>query len=127
MKASVLIISLFVLAGPKIDFEEKKHDFGEQPFRGKVEFAFEFTNSGNAPLVIESHETSCHCTSAHYNKAPILPGQKGKILVKYDATKVGVFYRKVTLYTNAGKQNLTIKGEIVKGKGKVNPLTGEVE
>ncbi|MFY0672794.1 MAG: DUF1573 domain-containing protein [Bacteroidia bacterium] len=127
MKASVLLISLFVLAGAKIDFEKKKHDFGEEPFRGKVEHAFEFTNTGDAPLVIETHETSCHCTSAHYDKAPIMPGQKGQILVKYDATKVGAFFRKVTVYTNAGKQTLTIKGEITKGKGKVNPLTGEVE
>ncbi len=127
MKSTLLLLSLLALAGPKIDFETKKHDFGEQPFRGKVEYAFEFTNSGNAPLIIENHETSCHCTSAHYDKAPIMPGNKGKIIVKYDATKVGVFYRKVTVYTNAGKETLTIKGEITKGKGKVNPLTGEVE
>ena len=47
--------------------------------------------------------------------------------MKYDATKVEAFLRKVTVYSNAGKQTLTIKGEIVRNKGKVNPLTGEVE
>lgn len=125
MKSLFIFLPFLLLGGPKIDFEEKKHDFGSKVAKSKVEFAFEFTNKGDAPLVIQSHETSCHCTSASYSKAPIMPLQKGTVVVKYDATKVGAFYRKVTLYTNAGKETLTIKGEIVKGNGKVNPITGE--
>ena len=109
MKTSLLVLSLFLLSGPKITFTETKYDFGKQKLRAKVEHHFSFENKGDAPLVITSHETSCHCTSAHYSPEPIMPGQKGDILVKYDATKVGVFYRKVTIYTNAGKEVLTIK------------------
>jgi len=125
MTNSLLLFSLLlVLSGPKFKFEEKKHDFGKKAFRSKVEYSFNFTNAGDAPLIIESHETSCHCTSAIYPQYPIQPGETDAIVVKYDATKVGVFYRKVVVKTNAGKETLVIKGEILKG-GKVNPLTGE--
>ena len=122
----LLLLSMTVfMAGPKAAFETKKHDFGSCKERSKVSFAFKFENKGDQPLVITDTKTSCECTKIHFDPAPILPGQKGEVHVSYDATKVGSFYRKATIYTNAGKTDLIIKGEIVKGKGKVNPITGE--
>lgn len=126
MSKLLLIISIGVLmAGPKAKFSEKKFDFGERRERSKVEHAFELTNTGDAPLVILKHETSCHCTSAHYPQHPILPGGTAEVVVKYDATKVGKFYRKITLFTNDGQHALVVKGEISAKMGKVNPITGE--
>ena len=126
MSNSLLLICIgLLLSGPKLKFDQKKFDFGERKERSKVEHAFVLTNTGDAPLVIEKHETSCHCTSAHYPKYPILPGETAEVVVKYDATKVGTFYRKVTIYTNAGREVLVVKGSISAKKGKVNPITGE--
>lgn len=127
MYVSLLLTAITLLAGPKLKFEDTRHDFGKKVFRSDVSYRFEFTNTGDAPLVLESHETSCHCTTATYPKNPILPGESDVVVVKYDATKIGTFFRKVTLRSNAGKQTLVIKGEIVQAsKGnKVNPLTGE--
>lgn len=126
MSNYLLIIGLgLLLSGPKLKFDDKKFDFGERKERSKVEHIFTLTNVGDAPLVIENHETSCHCTSAHYPKYPILPGEKAEVVIKYDATKVGTFYRKVTIFTNAGKEVLVVKGAISAKKGKVNPITGE--
>lgn len=125
---TALLLSILVfLGGPKIKFEDTRHDFGKKVFRSDVSYRFEFTNTGDAPLVLESHETSCHCTTATYPKNPIFPGESDVVVVKYDATKVGTFFRKVTLRTNAGKETLVIKGEIVKpSKGnKINPITGQ--
>lgn len=126
MSNYLLIIGLgLLLSGPKLKFDDKKFDFGERKERSKVEHIFTLTNVGDAPLVIENHETSCHCTSAHYPKYPILPSEKAEVVIKYDATKVGTFYRKVTIFTNAGKEVLVVKGTISAKKGKVNPITGE--
>ncbi|MBI1183819.1 DUF1573 domain-containing protein [bacterium] len=120
----LLVITTWMFTGPKIHFDEKKFNFGDKAFRSKVEHTFSFENTGDAPLIIESHETSCHCTSALYSDAPVMPGEKGEVVVKYDATKVGFFYRKVTLHTNAGDETLIIKGEITEKKEKVDPITG---
>lgn len=129
MKVLVLIsiLNIFSFAGPKIKFDKTKHDFGEREFRSKVEYTFTFTNLGDAPLIIKGHKASCHCTTALYSKEPIMPGEKGEVLVKYDATKVGKFYRKIDIYTNTANETLVIKGEIVKTDAKVNPLTGKKE
>lgn len=122
--ALVLFLALGA-SGPKMQFDGRKHDFGPQKRYATVEHKFTFTNRGEAPLVIKSHETSCHCTSALYGLEPVMPGESGGVTVRYDATKVGVFYRKVTLHTNAGSVALVIKGEIVDAKAKVDPVTGQ--
>ena len=78
---------------------------------------FTFTNTGKAPLVIQSAKGSCGCTVPTYPKEPIVPGEKGEIKVKYDTNRVGQFTKFVTLITNATNES-TSKLKIF---GTVNP------
>jgi hypothetical protein len=50
-----------------------------------------------------------------YSKDPISPGSTGFVTATYDATKVGVFTKTVTVNANTdgGSVLLTIKGEVV--------------
>ncbi|MBI3143461.1 MAG: DUF1573 domain-containing protein [Bacteroidetes bacterium] len=124
-KWALVFFLALAASGPKMHFDNRKHNFGQQQRYADVEHKFLFSNHGDAPLVIKSHETSCHCTSAHYGMEPVMPGENGWVTVRYDATKVGVFYRKVTLHTNAGTVVLAIKGEILADHSKVDPVTGD--
>lgn len=79
---------------------------------------FTFTNTGNAPLLITKVKTSCGCTVPSYSKAPILPGEKGELKIKYDTKRLGAFTKTVTVTSNAegGNKILKIKGNIVASK-----------
>ena len=80
-----------------------------------VTHEFRFTNSGDAPLVISSVQASCGCTVTDYSKDPIAPGSEGYVKATYNAAKVGVFSKTVTVNANAAESvvQLTIKGEVV--------------
>ena len=102
--------------GPQMTFESDVVDYGviEQgadPYR-----FFNFTNTGNAPLVIKNAKGSCGCTVPTYPKEPIAPGASAEIKVRYDTNRIGRFTKRVTLTTNAGDESkiLTIRGEVTK-------------
>lgn len=96
--------------GPHIEFAEKTHDFGTiHESNGRVSTSFEFTNTGDKPLVIVTAYASCGCTKPKYPEAPIAPGQKGEISVTYNpANRRGEFSSTVTVTTN-DKKNKKIK------------------
>jgi hypothetical protein len=76
---------------------------------------FEFTNTGNVPLVVTSVQASCGCTVTEYSKEPIAPGAKGYVKGTYNAAKVGVFTKTISVNANTedGVVVLTITGEVV--------------
>jgi hypothetical protein len=78
---------------------------------------FEFTNTGNAPLVITNVLSTCGCTVPTKPEAPIMPGKKGKIEVKYNMA-TGPIRKTITVESNAanyegGRIALKIKGEVL--------------
>jgi hypothetical protein len=78
---------------------------------------FEFTNTGDAPLVITNVLSTCGCTVPTKPNAPILPGKKGKIEVKYNMA-TGPIRKTITVESNAtnyegGRIALKIKGEVI--------------
>ena len=91
------------------------YDFGKIKVNKPVTHEFRFTNSGDAPLVISSVQASCGCTVTDYSKDPIAPGSEGYVKATYNAAKVGVFSKTVTVNANAAESvvQLTIKGEVV--------------
>lgn len=102
--------------GPQMTFDADVVDYGvieqgSDPYR-----IFNFTNTGNAPLVISNAKGSCGCTVPTYPKEPISPGAAAEIKVRYDTNRIGKFTKRVTLTTNAGDESkiLTIKGEVTK-------------
>ena len=105
--------------GPQANFETMVMDYGEIEQGSEPLRVFNFTNTGNAPLVISNAKGSCGCTVPIWPKKPIAPGESSKIEVRYDTNRVGKFVKKVTLTTNVanadgGKIFLSIKGKVNK-------------
>ena len=100
---------------PSFSWNRTVYDFGKIPLNKPVTNEFKFTNTGNAPLVISSVRASCGCTVTEYSKDPIAPGAEGFVKATYNAAKVGVFTKTVTVNANAEESvvQLTIKGEVI--------------
>ena len=123
-----LLIGIFSFAqsGAKIEFKEETINYGEVE-KGKDNGIriFEFTNTGDAPLVIKNAKSSCGCTVPEWPKEPIAPGGKGQIKVQYNMNP-GPISKTITIETNAtNKENgmipLRIKVTVVV-KEEVSPL-----
>ncbi|XLS28302.1 DUF1573 domain-containing protein [Flavobacteriaceae bacterium M23B6Z8] len=97
----------------KIEFKESTIDYGEIARGSDGVRVFEFTNTGNAPLVISNVASSCGCTIPKKPEAPIEPGQTGVIEVKYDTNRVGPIRKTVTVTSNADTPTVALK---IKGK-----------
>jgi hypothetical protein len=103
-----------MMVAPTFSWTLTAYDFGKIPLNKPVTHEFKFTNTGNAPLVISSVQASCGCTVTEYSKDPIGPGAEGFVKATYNAAKVGVFTKTVTINANAEESvvQLTIKGEV---------------
>jgi hypothetical protein len=85
---------------------------------GEQHCSFHFTNTGDAPLVINQAFASCGCTVPTYTKDPVKPGQRGQIDVTYNGKGKfpGHFSKTITIRSNAKSEivRLTIEGEMTK-------------
>ncbi|WP_158961244.1 DUF1573 domain-containing protein [Myroides fluvii] len=99
---------------PKMEFVSLAHDFGTIGNNEAVETEFEFTNTGDADLVIIDARATCGCTVPEYQKTPIKPGEKSKLKVRFQTGAVGQQQKTVTLTTNTekGEELLTIKANV---------------
>jgi hypothetical protein len=87
---------------PKIKFVQDKIDFGTIKEDAIVEKTFDFTNEGNADLLITNAVGSCGCTIPIFPIMPIAPGEKGSIVVKFTAkNKFGPQKPTITVTSNA--------------------------
>jgi hypothetical protein len=98
-----------------VEWEVKTHDFGEIPKGEKQKYIFEFTNTGDNPLVISSATAGCGCTVPKKPEEPIAPGDKGEIEVEYNGSGNGKISKNVTvlLNTDGGKEILNITANVV--------------
>ena len=99
----------------KIEFKDETIDYGEIAKGSDGVRVFEFTNTGDAPLVISDVKSSCGCTIPKKPEAPILPGKTGEIQVKYDTNRVGPIRKAITVTSNADTPTkvLKIKGTVL--------------
>ena len=82
-------------------FAETSHDFGAINQDSKHTKVFEFKNTGDKPLLIETARGSCGCTVPNYPKQPIPPGETGEIEVVYSPGKQkGKQNKSVTIIAN---------------------------
>ena len=102
--------------GPMISMDKETHDYGTiaQGANGTCEFTV--TNTGDQPLIITNCQGSCGCTVPKCDTAPIRPGEKSVITVKYDTNRVGPINKSVTIASNAAN-----------APSKVVKITGTVE
>ena len=117
----LVLIALFALIGygvqaqAEISFKQETIDFGKIAKGSDGVRVFEFTNTGNKPLVINDVKSSCGCTVPKKPDGPIAPGESSTIQVKYDTKRVGPIRKTVTVYSNASEKikALKIKGEVL--------------
>ncbi|MDN3492876.1 DUF1573 domain-containing protein [Winogradskyella bathintestinalis] len=99
----------------KIEFKTDVIDYGTIEKGADGVRTFEFTNTGDAPLVISNVKSTCGCTVPKKPKGPILPGETGEIEVKYDTKRVNPIRKTITVFSNAETPTvaLKIKGLVV--------------
>lgn len=124
LMSMMLLLGLGVAFAQKqaeIKFEKTTHDFGK--FSSKepvVSCVFTFTNTGDAPLIINQAMASCGCTVPEYTKKPLQPGEKGELKVTYNGTGKfpGRFKKSITVRTNAKVEitRLYIEGDMEETK-----------
>ena len=112
------LLSLGVLAQEKvakIKFKTDTIDYGTIEKGSDGVRVFEFTNTGDAPLIITDVKSTCGCTIPKKPDGPIMPGETGKIEVKYDTNRVNPIRKTITVTSNAETPTiaLKIKGEVV--------------
>ena len=110
------LISLSVNAQDKvaeIEFKQTTIDYGTIEKGADGVRTFEFTNTGNAPLVISKVSSSCGCTVPKKPEGPIMPGKTGEIEVKYDTNRVNPIRKTITVVSNAKTPTVALK---IKGK-----------
>ena len=109
---------------PIFTMESDVYDFGDVQAGSKTDKIVEFTNTGNAPLVITAAKASCGCTVPEFDKEPIAPGAKGTLKVSYKAPATnGKQTKTVTLTTNTatGTDRFKITANVVGGNEKQAP------
>ena len=119
---AVLLVNAIVFAqtGAKIEFKDKDNtiDYGTVNKEDDSGIrSFEFTNTGDAPLIITNVQSTCGCTVPSKPTEPILPGKTGKIDVKYNMN-TGPIRKTITVESNAvnvdnGRVAIKIKGEVI--------------
>jgi len=119
---AVVLMSSFGFAqnGPKIEFKAKDNtiDYGTTTKnKDNGVRSFEFTNTGDAPLIITNVLSTCGCTVPTKPEAPIMPGKTGKIEIKYSMIP-GPIRKTITVESNAvnyegGRIPLKIKGDVI--------------
>ena len=115
------LISLSVNAQDKvakIEFKTDTIDYGTIEKGSNGVRVFEFTNTGNAPLIISNVSSTCGCTVPSWTKEPVMPKATGKIEVKYDTNRVSPIRKTITVISNADTPTvaLKIKGDVVDAK-----------
>ncbi|RZJ54199.1 MAG: DUF1573 domain-containing protein [Flavobacterium sp.] len=122
--ASFIVIVLFSALGyaqngPKIEFTAPDNtiDYGKISKTDNGVRSFEFTNTGDSPLMITSAESTVSSVVVTKPASAIMPGKKGKIDVKYNMA-AGPIRKTITVETNAvnypdGRVALKIKGEVL--------------
>ena len=117
---AVCLVSICALAddqGPEVTFTKTTHDFGSiQEAKGPVTCTFEFTNTGDKPLLVINAVASCGCTKPEFPTKPIKPGKKGKIKVTFSPIgRPGAFKKTIKVKTNSKERvsTLRIEGTVI--------------
>ena len=96
---------------------ENHWDFKDVKKGESVEHVYEVTNMGENPLIISQVKPGCGCTAPDYTREPIMPGQKGKITLKFDSSNFeGLQNKQAEVYANVEKAPivLTFSANVVK-------------
>ena len=98
-----------------LHFSSMVYDFGKIKKGVPVSYDFEFSNPAEENILITKVTASCGCTVTEYTREEVAPGKNGFVQATYNAAKVGVFSKTVSVYHSGSETPivLTIKGEVV--------------
>lgn len=114
---------------PVLTFDKKEHDFGEIEAKTAVETVFNYTNTGEAPLVITDIKSSCGCTVPQdWSKEPLAPGESGKFTVKFNGSGKNKVTKSITVTANTetGKEVVNITAFVKADPNEVTPVQAAV-
>merc|ERR1712194_731340 len=120
MIKKVLFIIYFIFSisvtAQEFKFEKEIINYGKIKKGADGLRIFEFTNIGDAPLIIKEVKTSCDCAVPKKPEKPIMPGEKATLTVSYDTSKIGGFSKEIIIFSNAKEsvKKIKIKGYISK-------------
>ena len=109
--------------GPVMKFTETEYDFGNIKEGDVIKHTFQFTNTGQEPLVIQNASAPCGCTVPQWPKEPIAPGASGEINVQFNSRgKSGQQNKVVSIVANTKPDitTVTIKGNVEPGVSAMN-------
>ena len=98
-----------------VKFAQTKHEFGKIKQGTPVTYDFVFSNSGNAPVVIETATASCGCTTPAWPKTPVMKNKTDKVSAGFNAASAGPFEKSIQVKV-AGYDlpiELKISGEVL--------------
>jgi hypothetical protein len=122
----VAITSVSLLAQPKLQFNDTRHDFGiMKEDGGRKTYDFIFKNDGDGPLVITAATPSCGCTTPEWTREPIPPGGSGFIRAIMDPMNMpGPFRKTISIHSNSKPSPvvLIIEGNITPREKTIEEL-----
>lgn len=80
----LFLVSINAFGQANLKIKDSKKSFGIVKKGELVKLKFEFTNTGNEPLIIFDVKTECSCTKIEFSKIPILPNETGELIVLFD-------------------------------------------
>ena len=118
-KGFLFILGLFFsvsISAQEFKFVKETINYGKIKKGDDGKRIFEFTNIGNAPLIIKEIKTSCDCAIPKKPEKPIMPNEKATITVEYDTSKIGGFSKEIIIFSNAKnkRKRIKVKGYISK-------------
>ncbi len=112
----------------KITFFEEEYNFGTVDEGETVTHTFTFKNTGETPLIINNARSTCGCTVPEWPQAPIAPGEKGELKVRFNtANKVEDQVKVITITANTypSESKIRLKGFVRPGKSMSNDLKAQ--
>lgn len=89
-----------------IAFKEREHNLGRLNEGEKVIAWFDYTNVGNAGLIIQDIKAGCGCTVPEWKDRPLSPGDSAVVKVVFDSRgKHGIQNIPVTIISNSANGN----------------------
>ena len=93
-------------------FDSKEIKIEAAPGAAVVDLSYEFTNTGEIPLVVEEFSHSCGCMQGAWDGVPVEPGGRGKITAKFLTNGLRGTIRKLVRVKFVGSGSVDLIGEV---------------
>ncbi len=109
----LLINSASAYCQAEFSFKKSTIKFPKTKQGAVLKGEYEFTNTGNQPLIISEIKVTCPCTKYEFPKEPIMPGATGVIKVIFDTKDAyGWQDRNLDIYSNAKKNPVKVRFKV---------------